>query len=64
MHATAPHNGPAEVVPHAIPHWSVPRVRWGDEHSGFVSDWIYWETPRTMGHCLLHATGGSLQGFA
>lgn len=30
---------------HSILHATVPRVRWGDQASGFVSDWVYWRAP-------------------
>ena len=46
---------------HAIPHAFVPRVRWGDEGSGFVSDWVYWRTPQFVAIVFSMPPGGSFK---
>ncbi|HXY46169.1 MAG TPA: hypothetical protein VEH29_18430 [Acidimicrobiales bacterium] len=46
---------------HAIMHAVVPRVRWGDETSGFVSDWVYWRTQRLVVIVFSMPPGGSFK---
>ena len=46
---------------HSIMHASVPRVRWGDEGSGFVSDWVYWRTPQFVVIVFSMPPGGSFK---
>jgi mannose-6-phosphate isomerase-like protein (cupin superfamily) len=46
---------------HSIPHASVPRVRWGDEGSGFVSDWVYWRSPQLVAIVFSMPPGGSFK---
>jgi mannose-6-phosphate isomerase-like protein (cupin superfamily) len=45
----------------AIPHASVPRVRWGDEGSGFVSDWVYWRSPQLVAIVFSMPPGASFK---
>lgn len=46
---------------HLVPHATVPRVRWGDEESGFVSDWVYWRTQRFVVIVFSMPPGGNFK---
>jgi mannose-6-phosphate isomerase-like protein (cupin superfamily) len=44
-----------------IMHAAVPRVRWGDEKAGFVSDWVYFRTPQIVAIVFSMPPGGSFK---
>lgn len=55
------HQVTASPPAHAVMHAAVPRVRWGDETSGFVSDWVYWRTERLVAIVFSIPPGGSFK---